>query len=72
MLEAGALANSQSPADAMQGGDVSSMRVRDLNALINIAHTDRNVFVTNIIDVGTFRTVENCSALSQSNPWPPQ
>lgn len=44
MLEAGALANSQSPADAMQGGDVSSMRVRDLNALINIAHTDQNVF----------------------------
>jgi hypothetical protein len=34
----------------------------------NIAQTDRNVFVTNIIGVGTFRTVENCGALSQSNP----
>jgi hypothetical protein len=34
--------------------------------MINIAHNDRNVFVTNIIDVGTFRTVKNCSAL---NPY---
>ena len=38
---------------------------RDPYAMINIAHTDRNVFVTNIIDVGTFRTVENCSAHSK-------
>jgi len=43
-----------------------SMRARDPYAMINIAHNDRNVFVTNIIDVGTFRTVENCSAL---NPY---
>src|SRR6478736_7456085 len=43
-----------------------SMRARDPYAMINIAHNDQNVFVTNIIDVGTFRTVENCSAL---NPY---
>ena len=41
---------------------MASMRARDPYAMINLAHTDRNVFVTNIIDVGTFRTVKNCSA----------
>lgn len=32
---------------------------------MNIAHTDRIVFVRNIIDVGTFRTVANCSEFTR-------
>jgi hypothetical protein len=41
------------------------MRAGDPNLLINIAHVARNNVAEDIIDIGTIRTVANCSALSQ-------
>jgi hypothetical protein len=48
-----------------QGGDTVNVRAGDPNLLINIAHVARNNVAEDIIDIGTIRTVANCSALSQ-------